>query len=96
MAKSSWLDVLEAIQNSLLENPTRGDLVRGLSGIRKARTPNPSRGKGSKGGFRYLYLYIEHRGHIHLLFLLDKNEQEDLDSSQRDLLRAMAQSIRES
>lgn len=95
LAKSSWLDVLDAIQTSLLENPIRGDLVRGLSGIRKAWTPNPARGKGSRGGFRYLYLYVEHRGHIHLLFLLDKNEQEDLDSGQRALLRAMAQSIRE-
>lgn len=95
LAKSSWPDVLESIQDALLANPRRGDLVRGLGGIRKARASNPSRGKGQRGGFRYLYLYLEHRSHIHLLFFLDKNEQEDLDSGQRAALRAMVEAIRE-
>jgi hypothetical protein len=79
-----------------VENPQRGSIVRGLGGIRKARVANPSRGKGTRGGFRYLYVYLEHRSHIHLIFLLDKNEQEDLDSKQRDLLKRIATAVRES
>jgi len=35
---------------------------------------NPARGKGKRGGYRYLHLYLERRAHIHLLFLLDKGE----------------------
>lgn len=86
--------VLSEIQNSLLQDPLRGRLVQGLSGIRKARVGNPSRGKGSRGGFRYLYLYLEHRGHIHLLYLLDKDEQEDLSSSERRALRSMVEQLK--
>ncbi|MGH9774873.1 MAG: hypothetical protein ACRD50_07980 [Candidatus Acidiferrales bacterium] len=86
--------VLAGIQNELLENPFRGDVVAGLGGIRKARTSNPRRGKGKRGGFRYLYLYIVRKEHIHLLFLLDKNEQEDLNPPQRAFLREMAGRIK--
>ena len=87
-------DVLAGIQRSLLENPLRGVLVRGLGGIRKARMANPRRQKGKRGGFRYLYLFLEHRAHIHLLFLLDKDEQEDLSSSEREILRKLVATIR--
>ncbi|HEY0704802.1 MAG TPA: type II toxin-antitoxin system RelE/ParE family toxin [Candidatus Acidoferrales bacterium] len=77
------------MQQSLLRNPQRGDLVQGLGGIRKSRVGNPTRGKGSRGGYRCLYLFLERREHIHLLFILDKNEQEDLDASERALLKRM-------
>ena len=87
--------VLAQVQSDLIENPLRGRMVPGLGGIRKARTPNPTRGKGSRGGFRYLYLYLEIRSHIHLLFLLDKNEQEDLSEEQRKRIRAMVAEIKE-
>jgi hypothetical protein len=87
-------DVLRGIQLDLLENSMRGAVVRGLGGIRKARTANPLRGKGKRGGFRYLYLFVEHRSHIHLLFLLSKNEQEDLSSTEREALRKLVDAIR--
>jgi hypothetical protein len=69
-------------------------LVQGLGGIRKARSSNPARGKGKRGGFRYLYVYLEDRGHIHLLFLLDKDEQEDLSSDERKALRFWVEQIK--
>lgn len=62
-------------------------MVRGLGGVRKARVANPGRGKGKRGGYRYLYLYLERKQHIHLLFLLDKNEQEDATEEQRKQMR---------
>jgi len=83
LAKDSADSVLIGIQSGLLENPVRGDMVKGLGGVRKARISNPSRGKGKRGGFRYMYLYLERRGHVHLLFLFDKDEQEDLNPAQR-------------
>lgn len=86
--------VLSAIQNELLEFHERGDVVRGLGGIRKARTSNPSRGKGKRGGYRYLFLYLEHRSHIHLLYMFGKNEQEDLDESERAELRKLVNQIK--
>lgn len=86
--------VLRDIENDLLKNPERGKVVKGLGGIRKARTGNPSRGKGKRGGFRCLYLYLKDRSHIHLLHLLDKDEQEDLTTAERTVLRAMVLEIR--
>jgi hypothetical protein len=90
LAGDSADDVLREIQDDLLKNPARGSVVKGLGGIRKARMFNPARGKGKRGGYRYLHLYLEHRGHMHLLFLLDKGEQEDLSTEQRKALRHMA------
>jgi hypothetical protein len=76
-------ELLTAIQRELLEKPDRGAMVPGLGGVRKARIANPGRGKGKRGGYRYLYLHFETRQHIHLLILLDKNELEDASNEQR-------------
>jgi hypothetical protein len=43
---------LRGIQNELIELPSRGDLVPGLGGIRKARFGHSRRGKGKRGGPR--------------------------------------------
>ena len=94
LAGDSADDVLRQIQDDLLQNPERGNIVKGLGGIRKARMSNPARGKGKRGGYRYLYLYLEHRDHIHLLFLLDKGEQEDLTALQRKALREMVAELK--
>ena len=82
------------MQNDLLQDPERGQIVQGLGGIRKARVANPARGKGTRGGYRYMHLYLARRDHIHLLFLLDKNEQEDLDEKQRKALRQMVADLK--
>jgi hypothetical protein len=69
--------------------------LQGLGGIRKARCSNPARGKGKRGGFRYLFLYVEDREHIHLLYLLDKDEQEDLLAEERKALRMLVTEIKQ-
>ena len=95
LAGASALDVLNSIQSDLLKNPIRGNLVPGLGGIRKARCSNPARSKGKRGGYRYLYLYLEKRDRIHLLYMLDKDEQEDLSGDERKVLRALVSEIKE-
>jgi hypothetical protein len=94
LAKDTADSLLVSIQSSLVDNPARGDVVKGLGGIRKARISNPGRGKGKRGGFRYMYLYIERNDHIHLLFLFDKDEQEDLNTAQRAFLRQLVANIK--
>jgi mRNA-degrading endonuclease RelE of RelBE toxin-antitoxin system len=79
--------LLRAIQEELQKSPERGAMVPGLGGVRKARIANPGRGKGKRGGYRYLYLFLERRQRIHLLILLDKNEQEDASEEQRKQIR---------
>ena len=86
--------VLRQIEADLESNPQRGRLVPGLGGIRKSCHPDPSRGKGKRGGLRCLYMYLELREHIHLFYLFGKNEEEDLRVEERALLRQMAADLK--
>lgn len=88
-------EVLERIQADLLKSPERRNLLQGLGGIRKARTSNPARGKGKRGGYRYFFLYLVRKQHIHLLLLLDKDEQEDLSWDERKALRKIVEAIKQ-
>lgn len=76
LAKEQAETVLLSIQQDLLRNPARGSIVPGLAGIRKGR-----------GGFRYMYYFIERDAEVYLLFLFDKGEQEDLNETQKAALR---------
>jgi hypothetical protein len=94
LAGDNAQEVLRQIQGDLLANPERGNLVQGLGGARKARVANPARRKGKRGGYRYFFLYLVHQSHIHLLLLLDKDEQEDLSSEERKVLRKIVEVIK--
>ena len=87
-------EVLLEIQNDLIENPKRGPVVQATAGVRKARIADPARGKGKRGGFRYLYLYMERDGQIFLLMIFGKNEQADLSPKQKQALREAVLSFR--
>jgi hypothetical protein len=41
-----------------------------------------------------VYLYLETRRHIHLLLLLDKNEQEDASEEQRKQIRQWVSQVK--
>lgn len=86
--------VLSNIQSDLVQNPERGDIVKGTHGVRKARVAEPGSSRGKSGSYRYLYLYLEHAGRIHLLYLFSKGEQADLSSDQRRIIGALSQQIR--
>ena len=55
-------EVLTDIQSDLVDNPERGDIVKGTHGVRKARVAEPGSSRGKSGSYRYLYLYLEHAG----------------------------------
>jgi hypothetical protein len=80
-------DVLAEIENDLLKNPAAGAIVPGTGGLRKGRAADPTRHKGKRGGFRYLYFYLERDGQIFLLLLYNKDEQDDLTAEQKKWLR---------
>jgi hypothetical protein len=88
-------DVLLQIQNNLLENPMRGKVVEGTGGVRKARAADPGRGKGKRGGFRYLYYFIERAGQIFLLMIFSKGDQDDLSKDQKRVLQKAVLELRE-
>ena len=88
------IEVLSRIQSDLLQNPERGALVKGTHGVRKARVADPTSSRGKSGSHRYLYLYLEHAGRIHLLYLFSKGEQADLSPQQKQIIGALSQEIR--
>lgn len=95
LAKDRADDVLLEIQNDLLENPKRGLVIGGTSGVRKSRAADPARGKGKSGGFRYMYYYIERDGQIVLLMVFNKTEQDNLTEKQKKTLSSLIRELRE-
>ena len=88
------IEALLRIQSDLAQNPERGAIVKGTHGVRKARVANPTSQRGKSGSYRYLYLYLEHAGRIHLLYLFSKDEQADLSPAQKRIIGALSQGIK--
>ena len=95
LAKEHADDVLLEIQSDLLENPERGKVVEGTAGVRKSRAADPIRGKGKRGGFRYLYYYIKRDGQIFLMMVFNKNEQDNLTAEQKKTLKKLIKELQE-
>ncbi len=87
-------DLLTRMQSDLVQNPRRGTVVKGTHGVRKARVAEPASGRGKSGSYRYLYLYLEHAGRIHLIYLFSKGEQADLSPQQKQIIGVLSQEIR--
>lgn len=92
----SSLDTLYAIQADLLADPERWPIVKKTNGARKGRIADPTTPRGKSGSFRYLYLYLEHRGRIHLLYLFDKKEQGNLTATQTKAIAALVETLKRS
>ncbi|MDD3591931.1 MAG: type II toxin-antitoxin system RelE/ParE family toxin [Sulfurovum sp.] len=92
--RESYLDDegYRALQNFLIEQPLAGDVIQGTGGLRKVRWS--VKGKGKRGGVRTIYLYLTGRGHIHLLMIYAKNEMEDLTPTQKKVLKAITEEIK--
>ena len=88
------VELLAKLQSDLVQNPERGAVVKGAHGVRKARVGDPVSSRGKSGSYRYLYLYLEHAGRIHLLYLFSKGEQADLSPQQKEVIGALSQAIR--
>ena len=77
---------LKQLQNELLEDPNKGDLITGSGGLRKIRLA--SKNKGKSGGFRVIY-YRSTREIIFLLLAYSKNKQDNLTKSEIKTLREL-------
>lgn len=95
LARDRADEVLLEIQSNLLENPERGRVIQGTAGVRTARVADPTRGKGTRGGFRYMYYYFEQDGEVFLLMIFSKNEQADLTSVQKKALKQAIWGLKE-
>ena len=84
---------LLTLEEMLLENPQRGDVIEGTGGARKLRIRlNDNRGKS---GGRVIYLDVFEKEKLYFLFAYPKNVQENLTPEQKKAIRKMIGLIRE-
>ena len=84
------------IEDDLLKDPERGDIIPGTRGARKARIGDRDLKRGKRGGYRYIYAYFHGYHHIVLLYLFAKNDTADLSADvKKELARIMGR-IKES
>ena len=70
-------------------------MIKGTGGARKGRVADPRDTRGKSGSYRYIYLYLEHRGRIFLLLFFRKNEQANLSPKQVKQIAAAVEKIKE-
>jgi hypothetical protein len=80
-----------ALQNELLEDPERGDLIRGGGGIRKLRFALPGRGK--RGGVRVIYYWAKDRYQVYFLVVYPKSRKDDLSDKETAILRELVKGL---
>jgi hypothetical protein len=73
--------------NTLMANPSAGDVIEGTGGLRKLRFADMRRGKGKRGGLRIIYYFWTGGPEFWLFTVFDKNEASDLSPRQREALR---------
>ena len=84
---------LKDLEEILLENPRRGDVIEGSGGAIKLRIQLQNN-QGKSGGGRVIYVDIFEKERIYLLFAYPKNVQENLTEGQKKAIRSMIEEIK--
>jgi len=96
LGRPESIEILTAIQNDLLKEPERGDVIKGTNGARKGRIGRPAKGTGKRGGFRYIYVYFEKYDRIYLFYFYEKSAQDDLTAEQTKMLAEVIKQTKDS
>ncbi|WNC70792.1 type II toxin-antitoxin system RelE/ParE family toxin [Thalassotalea psychrophila] len=80
-------DQYRVLQVELLNNPYKGDLIKGTGGLRKIRFA--AKGKGKRSGIRVIYYYFDKNNQFYLLTLYAKNEVTDLTNKEKQQLKQL-------
>lgn len=83
---------LKLLEDILLENPQKGDVIEGTSGARKMRIQ--MNGHGKRGGGRVIYVDIFEKEKLYFLFAYPKNVQVNLTEQQKKNVRQMVEAIK--
>jgi len=82
----------EQLEKNLVEDPKLGDVIPGLSGLRKMRLKSSYSGKRS--GFRVDYLDIPKIKVLYFIIVYPKNVKEDLSSEERSEIKALVEHLK--
>lgn len=86
---------LKDLQEELLKNPKAGDVIKATGGLRKIRIPMETKGKGSRGGARVIYVDIEMKETIYFINVYTKNEKDDLTEAEKKAFKAVVKILKE-
>jgi len=81
------------LERLLVENPQSGEVIPGLSGLRKIRLKSTYSGK--RGGFRVDYLDIPQVKKLYLVVIYPKNVKEDLPSGEKREFKRLLEQIKQ-
>lgn len=90
--RSLLIEDFNDLKKQLAESPQKGDLIIGSGGIRKIRLKSATRGKS--GGFRVCYYYITYKEYIYLLWIYPKNQQENLSTEEKNILKSLVTQLK--
>lgn len=77
----------------LSKDPASGPIIEGTGGIRKVRFPLQNRGKS--GSVRVCYTDFEEYELTYLITAFTKNEQENLTSEEKNVLKKLVKQLKE-
>lgn len=84
-------DEYSSLQMLLVDDPARGDLIRGGGGIRKIRFA--SEGRGKSGGIRVIYYWIREDHQIYMLLAYPKSKKDNLTAEETAILRQLVKEL---
>ena len=87
-------DAYATLQQELMDQPDKGDVMPGCGGLRKVRTAHPKRGQGKRGGARVIYLYVPEAKWFFMLDIYGKDEQDDLSPAQKKTLAQLVDELK--
>jgi hypothetical protein len=75
----------------LVEDPERGDLIKGGGGIRKLR--HAIQGRGKSGGVRVIYYWVKDNHQIYMLVVYPKSKKDNLTDQETAILREFVKEL---
>ena len=84
-------DEYRGLQNELMEDPERGDIIKGGGGIRKLRYA--AQGRGKSGGVRVIYYWVKDNHQIYMLVVYPKSKKDNLTYKETAILRGFVKEL---
>ncbi|MCC5827301.1 type II toxin-antitoxin system RelE/ParE family toxin [Alkalimonas sp.] len=84
-------DELRVLQNELIAQPMKGDLITGTGGLRKVRMATG--GQGKSGSARVIY-FLATAEVIYLLLAYAKNEKDSLTAAEKAELKQLTKLLK--
>ena len=87
-------DAYSGLQQALMDQPNKADVMPGCCGLRKVRIADPKRGQGKRGGARVIYLYVPEAKWFFMLDIYGKDEKDDLSSAEKKVLAQLVDELK--